>query len=209
MSHDPQADRHLDEQLRAAFAPLPADRLAAIARAGISPPQPRAPWLTWLLATAALCLLTFVLSRDGDGATEVGRGGDPALGAMWAAAYDDATGRGLANCCGGAGGCAMGGFDLDAACRARFEAPLGVTAGSGLRLVGAYEGLPTGGCMALLAESEQVPMCVFVMRREHDRGVVLPADKVLTLARREVGDLVVYGVSRVPLHAALDEFVVP
>lgn len=208
MSDHQETDRRIDEQLRAAFAPMPAARLADIARAGIAPARPRVQWLTWLLATAALCMLTFVLAkREGVPAADVVHG-DAVLGAMWAAAYEDATGRGLPNCCGG-GGCGMNGFDLGAACRQRFEAPLEVSNGGDLRLLGAYDGLPTGSCMALVAESGQVPMCVFVMRREHDRGVVLPAEKVLTLARRELGDLVVYGVSRVPVRAALDGFVVP
>tara|TARA_R110002094_G_scaffold87907_2_gene91371 strand:+ start:110 stop:721 length:612 start_codon:yes stop_codon:yes gene_type:complete len=203
MNQDDELDSRLDEQLRAAFAPPPRERIREIAASVVSPVVVRPSWPVWLLATAALCMLTWVFARSADHAP---RAGDAPLGSMWVAAYEDAVERGLANCC--PGGCG-GGFDFAQACRQRFEARLEIAADAAVELVGAYEGLPTGGCMTLLAAADGEPVCVFVLPRAEDRRVELPADKSLHLSRRELGDLILYALSGSPGQNALGSFIAP
>ncbi len=204
MSHDDDLDRRLDEQLRAAFTPLPPERLREFAANAVSPSPTRPLWPIWLLATAALCMLTFVLAQAGDSAP---RSESVSLGSMWVAAYEDAMDRGFSNCCDGS--CGMRELGLAQTCEQRLDVRLEVAAGAEVELVGAYHGLPTGGCMTLLAETGTTPVCVFVIPRAEDRGIELPVGKSLHLARREVGKLVLYALSESPASAALGDFVAP
>ncbi|HEB52613.1 MAG TPA: hypothetical protein ENI87_05075 [bacterium] len=213
MSHD-DLDRHLDEQLRAAFAPPSPDRLAALVREAAEPPRRSLPVPILLLGAAAALLLAFAIGRwSAPSAAVSSSSAGPAaasgeeLGAMWVAAYEDAVERGFVNC--GGGGCAMEGFDLAGACRQRFSAPLQVAADAEVEVVGAYDGLPTGGYMTLLTESKNRPVCVFVLPRSEDPKVELPPGKPFHLARRAVGDLVLYALSEVPGEQALGEFIAP
>ncbi|MCA8973073.1 MAG: hypothetical protein KDC98_00045 [Planctomycetes bacterium] len=203
MNHDDELDCRLDEQLRAAFAPPPRERLRALATGAVRPRRGPAPWPVWMLLTAAACMLTWVSARSLE---SVSKPEEAPLGSMWAAAYEDAVQRGLANCC--PGGCG-GGFDLAQACRQRFDAQLRMAGDANVELLGAYEGLPTGECMALLAAAGGAPVCLFVLPRAEDRRVELPSGKPFHLSRREVGDLILYAVSESPGSTALDEFVLP
>jgi hypothetical protein len=63
--------------------------------------------------------------------------------------------------------------------------------------------------MAVLAKHGSEPVCVCVVRAEQDPHVELPPGCALHLARREVGDLVLYALSQSPAPAALEQFVVP
>ena len=211
MSHD-DLDRHLDEQLRAAFAPPSPDRLAALVREAAEPRRRSLPVPILLLGAAAALLLAFAIGRWSAPSASTSSTGPAAvsgeeLGAMWVAAYEDAVDRGFMNSCGA--GCAMEGFDLAGACRQRFSAPLQVAADAEVEIVGAYDGLPTGGCMTLLTESKDRPVCVFVLPRSEDPNVELPPGKPFHLARRAVGDLVLYALSEVPGEQALGEFIAP
>ena len=80
---------------------------------------------------------------------------------------------------------------------------------AGVRVHGAYAGLSTGGTMALLAETGVTPVCVFVVPRAQDRRVELPPGAEFHLARREVGELVLYALSKSPGSSALAAFVAP
>ena len=194
-------DDPLDARLRAAFAPPPASVFAAQARAVAAPHHARPKW-PWLLAAAAL-LVTIVLALtrpvrgpEGHDANE--------LGAMWAAAYEDAREHGFTG-----GSCCMPGLDLAKACEEKFAVKLGLGAGDSVKLVGCYCGLPTGGCMALLVRTNGDPVCVYVMPCAQDPRPRLPAASTLHLARRELGSLVLYALSTSPADDTLAGFVAP
>lgn len=191
-------DARLDSELRTAFAAPPAATFAAIA-ARVAAPRPQR-W-PWLLAAALLALtVTLWLTRlDRSARQPDGR----ALGAMWVAAYEHALADGFAG-----GSCCEPGIDLRQACEQRFAAQLDL-APSAVRLLGCYCGLPTGGCMALLARTNDTPVCVYVLPRETDPRPSLPAGSRFELARREVGELVLYAISESVSAATLAEFVAP
>lgn len=186
-----ELDRRLDERLRAAFAPPPDEAFAAAAARVVPRPAPR-PFWPWLLAAAALLLVGILLWERPRRGPE-GHDGEQ-LGALWAAAYEDAVARGFE---GGRGmgmgmgmGCCEPGFDLGASCQQRFAKRLELHGAGGLQLVGGYSGLSTGGCMAMLARHGGAPVCVCVVRAEQDPRVELPAGSSLHLARRELDGLV-------------------
>lgn len=197
-------DRDLDARLRAAFVPPPASTFAAAARGAIDGSAPRGrtrvwPWLAAI--AAALALVALLLQRprrgpEGHGAAE--------LGAMWVAAYEHALDEGFAGT-----SCCMPDIDLAKMCEERFAARLGVAPGS-MKLLGCYCGKePIGGCMALLASSGGEPVAVYVLPCGDDPRPRLPEGSPLHLARREVGPLVLYALSRSAAAATLEDFVVP
>lgn len=193
---DDRLDDALDAQLRAAFAPPPAARFAATARAasGVA----RRPLWPWFAAAAAALLVTigFLVMRPARGP----EGHDGAqLGAMWAAAFEHAEANGF-----GSGSCCDPGQDVGMACEQRFSVRLGV--GDGVTLQGCYCGLPTGGCVAALAHTAHGPMGVFLLPRGQDPLPCLPAGSSLQLSRRELGPLVLYAVSRGAATQSLQEF---
>jgi hypothetical protein len=195
--HDP-LDDELDRRLRAAFAPPSNAQLAGVARAAAHAPQRRLPW-PWLLAAAAAVLtIVFMVARP----TRGPQGHDGAqLGAMWAAAFADAETNGFAS-----GSCCDGGQDLAGVCQQRFAVRLRFGGSDDVTVHGCYCGLPTGGCVAALCHTGNEPVGVFVVPREQDPGPRLPASSGLHLARRELGPLVLYAVSRSPRPASLAPF---
>lgn len=186
-------DRHddvLDAQMRAAFASPAAHELSELARAAtrVAPVRPLYPKWPWLLAAAALLLaIGFLVARPARGP----EGHDAhELGALWAAAYEhaDASGFGGSSCCDPK-------LDFGSECEKHFAVRLGLDGSSGVTLHGCYCGLPTGGCVAVLAETPDGPMGVFAVPRGRDPRPVLPAGSSLQLSRRELGPIVLYAVS--------------
>lgn len=194
-------DDQIDARLRAAFAPPPASVIAAQARAVVAPRHARPKW-PWLLAAAALVVtIALAIARpvrgpEGHDANE--------LGAMWAAAYEDALEQGFSG-----GSCCVPGLDLGKACEEKFATRLGLGAGSPVKLLGCYCGLPTGGCMALLVRTDGDPVCVYVVPCGRDPRPRLPAESTLHLARRELGSLALYALSASPADDTLAGFVAP
>ncbi|MBL8747862.1 MAG: hypothetical protein JNK78_01785 [Planctomycetes bacterium] len=201
---DLDRDRDLDARLRAAFVPPPATVSAAAARTAVEGTAPRErprvwPWLVVL--AAALAVVALFLQRPRRG-TEGHGGGE--LGAMWVAAYEHALDEGFAGA-----SCCTPDVDLAKLCEEKFATRLGVAAGS-VRLLGCYCGKePVGGCMALLARSGGEPVAVYVLPCRDDPRPRLPEGSPLHLARREVGPLVLYALSRSAAAATLEDFVVP
>lgn len=205
--HEHPLDRQLDEQqldqqLRGAFVPPSEDVMAAVARNAVHMPRPIARW-PWFLAAAALLVVALLWTARPQRRGPEGHDGQQ-LGAMWAAAYDDAVAQGF-----GGVGCCQVGLDLPKACHERFSCGLEVARDSHVSVLGTYSGLPTGGSMTLLANAAGAPVCVCVVPAKNDPRVELPVASALHLARRELGDLVLYSLSRSPMTAALDAFVVP
>jgi hypothetical protein len=196
---DDVLDAQLDRQLRAAFAPPPADALTQRVHAAIAPraraPR-RWPWLAGVATAAAAVVLALLLARPARGP----EGHDGAqLGAMFAAAYEHAVanvGRGAA--------CCDPHSDFGAACAQRFAVRLEV--GGGLEVQGCYCGLPTGGCVALLARADRGLVGVFALPRAQDPRPRLPHGSPLHLSRRELGDVVLYCVCREPSPQTLASF---
>lgn len=192
-----ETDRRIDERLRAAFEPPAPDELAAMAERVSAPSGVRRP--LWPLLWAAAALLVVVLLVIGDRPVVDSDGAR--LGALWVAAYEDAAARGFT------GGCCETGFDLPAACEEMFSSRIDVVGTGDVAILGAYCGLDTGGCMALIARDGETPVCVYVVPRADDPKVELPASSRLHLARRELGSLVLYALSPAPSGAALTDFV--
>jgi hypothetical protein len=116
------------------------------------------------------------------------------LGSMWAAAYEHA----LANDAPRQGAqrmCCDPSQDFGAECERRFAVKLAI-GGEDVLLRGCYCGLPTGGCIAAMAETRDGPIGVFVVGRERDPRPQLPPQAPLQLVRRELGGLVLYAVAR-------------
>lgn len=204
-------DRQLDDRLRAAFAPPPAAELAARARRALEGTgrRPRLH-LPLLLAAAAAAMLAVAVAGPrllrpvGDGRVPEGSVPDGhEVGALWAAAWQDATARGFdPSCC-------RTGVDLPACCRAAFSVPLALLPDAAVKLCGSYCGLPTGGGLMFLLHCERGPVCVCVLPRDRDPSVRLPHGSGLQLARREVGPLVLYALAPERRDELLEEFVVP
>lgn len=195
-----EPDDRLDAELRRAFAPPPARAFAELAsHTTRAAPSPR-PWRAWrwLLATAA-ALLVAALWRHGPSDRQAGA----ALGRLWLTAYENAQSQGFTrNCCEPV-------FDLATTCRDRFAATLGLAADAQVELIGCFCSVPAGDGMVLLAKQAGETGCVYVLRKEHDPGVTLPARTQLRLARREVGELVLYGLGTTASEAMLAQFVIP
>lgn len=207
MNTDELDDDRLDAELRAAFAPPPASVLAERARAATLPvrvtPTRRSPW--WFVVAAAAAILAAVfLFADRPPRGPEGHDGHE-LGRMWAVAYEHALHHGFEGT-----SCCSPDVDLGKACEERFATRLGLGAASEVQLLGCYCGSePTGGCMALLARSNGEPIAVYVLPCEHDPRPELPSDSPLHLARREMGRVVLYALSKTPVPRALDDFVAP
>jgi hypothetical protein len=192
------ADDRLDTTLRDAFQPPPAAEFVAVAARMAAPCPARWPWL---LAAAVLAVTVALWFTRGNRAPESAEG--RALGAMWVAAYEHALAEGFAG-----GSCCDPGIDLRQACEQRFAAQLDLVPSS-VHLIGCYCGLPTGGCMALLARTGDSPVCVYVLPRSRDPRPQLPSGSRFELARREVGELVLYAISESVSAATLAQFVAP
>ncbi|MCA8953750.1 MAG: hypothetical protein KDE27_29835 [Planctomycetes bacterium] len=191
-------DERIDELLRAAFAPPPERDFAAAAQRVVDPAAgPRPAW-PWFAAAAALLAIALVLvSRTAS--APVGRGAE--LGALWAAAYEDAAASDFQ------GGCCGTGFDLPQACQDHFDCRIGVRGTGDVAVLGDYCGREVGDCMMLIARDGERTVCVCVVPRTADPGVELPAGSRLHLTRRELGDVVLYALAPEPADAMLGEFV--
>lgn len=199
-----ESDRQLDEALRRAFVPPDDATFAAMARHASAPVATTRHW-PWVVLAAALLAVAVLLAWPGPRGPE-GHDGSQ-LGALWAAAYTDAVDRGFD--AGGMDGCCKRNLDLPRACRDRFACCLDVARGGAVKVLGEYDGRPTGGCMALMAKAGDEPVCVYVLPKARDPKVQLPRDSKLCLGRRELGDVVLYAVSKAPAPTALDSFMVP
>jgi hypothetical protein len=190
-------DDDLDARLRAAFPPPSPQQLAATARGVVAGPAAPPRW-PWLLA-AAVSLLTIGLWAMRPARGPEGHDGAQ-LGAMWAAAYEDAETSGFR------GTCCDADSDFGIVCEKRFAVKLAFGGASDVTLHGCYCGLPTGGCVAVLAMTGDGPTGVFIVPRAQDPRPCLPAGSPLHLARRELGPLVLYAVSRTPSASSLEPF---
>lgn len=202
---DDRHERRLDDQLRAAFAPPPAAVFTATARRAASvPPQPFAfRVVPWLLAAAALLVLALLFLEKPRRGPEGHDGHE--LGAMWAAAYEHALAEDF-----GGGACCEPDVDLAKLCEEKFASRLDLGPAGTVKLLGCYCGdQPTGGCMVLLARTNGAPVAVYVLPSSKDPRPELPADSGLQLARREMGALVLYALSKSVAAETLAEFVVP
>lgn len=195
MNPDPRLplDHELDRQLRSAFTPPSDFDAVALASAAVrSGPRHESRRWPWLLAAAAL-LVTFAIGWLQRPASAPPADGEQ-LGSMWAAAYehalaDEAPREGQPRMC-----CDPS-QDFGAACERRFAVKLAI-GGQDVLLRGCYCGLPTGGCVAAMAETRDGPIGVFVVGRDRDPRPQLPAQSPLQLVRRELGGLVLYAVAR-------------
>ncbi|MFO1076822.1 MAG: hypothetical protein U1E73_03750 [Planctomycetota bacterium] len=202
--NEDELDRRLDDELRAAFAPPPDRDLAAVAQRVARPRGTvlrRWPWV--LLAAAGLLLAALFAPAFLQRSQTSAPASDESLGRAWVAAYESAEQQGFGDSC-----CSPG-FDMGAACQGKFACCLGVAAGGSLAVVGGYSGKVPSECMTLLARDGELPMCVFVMHKAKDRPVRLPRGSDLHLARRELGDLVLYALADAPPDRALAQFVLP
>lgn len=197
------ADSRVDAALRRAFAPPPltaaiAEVHARAARSELRRGR-RRPLL--VLAIAAAVILAFLLrpapeppARASDAA---------AMSGLWVAAYHHAVERGFdtPQCCDSS-------CDLRSKCHDLFGARLDVAAAIGVDMCGAYCG-PAGGAAALLARWGEEPVCLFVLPRARAPAIASGDLAGLRLYRREVGDLVVFELSRLPLPRVLPQVFVP
>lgn len=184
---DPNDDL-IDEQLRQAFAPPPAEHYREVAQGISRPVRPWWPWLT--LAAAAMLLVAFLWDGRGD-VSGPGRPGGAKLGAMWVAAYDHAIDSGF-----GVGGCCEAPLDLSAKCREVCGAALSFGGNDDLQLLGCYcGGKPTGGCLGLLLQVDGDPVAVFVAPLDADPRPVLAERSELNLRRRVIGSVVLYSLA--------------
>jgi hypothetical protein len=192
-------DRRIDEALQRLFAPPAAPQLVRLA------PGPRARWprLVKVASLAAAAVLLAALLLRTSARTERAREA-AALPAMWVAAYHDAVARGFEDV-----RCCDGDPDLRGRCRELFAAAIDLAAGSDVELCGSYCGLPAGGAAALLARAAAEPVCLFVLPRE--RAPAVPSGVVdgLRIHRRELGDLVVFEVTRLDAARVLPHLYVP
>lgn len=188
-------DCAIDAKLRAAFAPPPDADFAAAARRAVAEHAPRRPWW-WLVVVAAAAILAGAALWLQPARGPEGHDGAQ-LGAMWAAAFEHAETHGFGACCDRAA-------EVGAVCEQRFRVKLAV--GNGIALQGCYCGLPTGGCVALLAQTNDGPAGVFVLSRGEDPRPRLPAGCPFVLSRRELGPVVLYAVSRTATARSLEQF---
>lgn len=200
--NDNDNDRRIDDELQRAFTPPPVREFSTMAEQVATPPATSQHLWPWLAAAAALLALLLIFTPEPEVRGPNGHDG-LALGVMWVAAYEDAAARGFT------GGCCETGFNLPQACQNMFACRVDVVSSGSVSVLGGYCGLETGGCMALLARDGGNPVCVYVVPRDCDPGVALPDDSELYLARRELGDLVLYALSPEPAAASLTQFVVP
>lgn len=194
-------DDRIDAALRRRFAPPPAHAITAAA--GV---PPRVRWGVRLaLVAAALLLLALFLAVRRDAVRHEHRHDvEPtALPALWVAAYHDAVGRGFASSCCDADD------DLRSQCRALFSAALDLDPSRGVELCGAYCGLPAGGAAAILARCGDEPACVFVLPRARAERVPTGPFGGLHVHRRELGELVVFEVTRLQEAGVLPHLYVP
>ncbi|MCA8954643.1 MAG: hypothetical protein KDC87_01135 [Planctomycetes bacterium] len=199
MPEDPlahPADDALDARLRAAFDPPTEPRLSDMARrAAVAARPPLWPWLV-TAAAVALTIGMLVWSRHPRGP----EGHDGAtLGAVWVAAFEDASARGFG------GTCCDCGFDLAEHCRT-VQVPALELRSAESSVSGCYRGVSTGGCACLIAKQGDRPVCVYLVPAARDPGVRLPAGCRLHLARRNVGSLVLYALGEQPAEALLQQF---
>lgn len=189
---DDARDARLDAMLRRVYAPPADEALVVIARSATTAvPGRRLPW-QWLLAAAALLLTLAIWQVTRPPVGPEGHDGKQ-LGALWAAAYEHALANprppdGKPFCCDPS-------QDFCRTCEQRFSVRLGFgAANAGITLRGCYCGLSTGGCVAALVDTAAGPVGLFVLPRAEDPGPELPVPSKLRLARREIGEVVLYAV---------------
>jgi hypothetical protein len=178
--------------LREAFAPPIEFDAKAVARAATRSAPPADRRWPWLLAAAAL-LVTLAIAVWPRSAPSIVTDGER-LGSMWAAAYEHAVDN-VAPKADQPSMCCDPTQDFGAACERRFAVRLTID-GEDLVIRGCYCGLPTGGCIAAMAETRDGPIGVFVVGRNDDPRPRLPPQAALQLVRRELGPLVLYAVAR-------------
>lgn len=192
-----ETDNRIDEELRAAFAPPPAEHYADVAT-GVS--RPVKPLWMWMAVAAAALLLLLSLFDDGRGPR--GPEGHDGLetAAMWVAAYDHAIDSGFgASCC-------QPKTNFSDKCQEVCGQRLTFAGGEEAEVLGCYCGLPTGGCVGILLQVKGDPVGVFVVPRETDPRPVILNRAELRLARRELGALVLYSLSYEPREQVLTSF---
>jgi len=190
-------DLRIDAALRRAFTP-PAR--VAVTAAVPARPRIRPRVVAGALAAAALVVVAVLF------ALRPGRrpAADPtALPVLWVAAYRDAIARGFdTSCC-------DSDCDLKSRCRQMFAAAIDLADDAGIEVCGAYCGLPAGGAAAMLARAGEEPLCVFVLPRARAAAVRTGVIDGLRIHRRDVGELVVFEVSRLPDARVLPYLYVP
>ena len=198
-------DDTIDQALRRAFAPPPAEAFAERARA-VARPGPARPWWPWVVALAATLLLAavFVLrpGRELPAAHEALDGAP--LGQLWAAAYEQALG-----CGDGGRSCCDPGLDFATACQRQLSQRLELGEQEGVQLIGCFCGPAAGGGVAALVRDGDEAVAVFVLPRRDDVAPHLPPGSPWLLERRELGDCVLYAVSQAPASRVLAQFTLP
>lgn len=191
----------IDDALRRAFVPPPSEQFVTTAERAMSMPRTAPRWPRWLAFVAAAAL-ALVIVTGGDGPRGPAAHDGPALGHLWASAYDDAIERGF-----GAGSCCESESDLAEMCRKVCGCPLTFReVGDDATLLGCYSGLPIGDSLGVLVQVDGMPVVVFVVPRDADPRPTLATRDDLQLRRRELGDLVLYAVSSQVPERALERF---
>lgn len=198
-----EPDDLIDQRLRAAFAPPPAEHYEQVARGASRPTRTLWPWAL----AAAAAMLAFVLLVDSSrrGVAVGPDGHSPKqLGAMWVAAYDHSIDQGF-----GVGGCCENSADLASRCQEVCGQSLSYRGDEDqdVQLLGCYCGsLPTGGCVGVLLQVRGDPVAVFVLPLSRDPRPILVDRDDLVLSRRELGGLALYSVAYEDRQEALAGF---
>ncbi len=198
-------DARIDAAIRRAFTPPPLDAMVAAALEGHqSGGRRRWPWLVaaalLIGAIAAIGSLTFGRDRVD---THVEADASKVV-AEWVDAYHDAVARGF-----DAPGCCDPSSSLSRRCRELFSAAVDVTPGADVRVCGSYCGKPAGGAVAMLARSGDEPICVFVLPRARAPKLADGVVDGVSIHRRELGELVVFELSRAATPRLLPRMFVP
>jgi hypothetical protein len=193
-------DDELDARLRAEFTPPAPAALTAMAQRAVGIDARRPAWPWWLAAAAVLLAAVSAFAWQRSPRGPEGHDGRE-LGAIFVAAFEHAVENGF-----GSGSCCDGGQDLGVVCEQRFAVRLGFQGKGGCSVHGCYCGLPTGGAVAVLARDGEDPVGVFVVPRGKDPRPRLPANCTLHLSRRELGPVVLYGLSSKSQSTPLQQF---
>lgn len=193
-----ESDKMIDEQLRDAFTPPPAEHYADVAKGVSTAVKPL--WM-WVAASAAALLVILFAIDDGRGPRGPEGHDGREIGAMWVAAYDHAIDSGF-----GGGGCCGNKADFSDKCQEVCGQRLLFGGDEDVEVLGCYCGLPTGGCVGLLLQVEGNPVTVFVVPSETDPRPVIRNRDELRLRRRELGPLVLYALAYEERDDVLTEF---
>ena len=193
-------DNLIDDELRRAFTPPPAQRFAAMAQQASDDVRSwRRWWLAPLLAAAAV--LAIAWSTDFWRADRMPDNPRDA-GAMLVAAFDDAVNNGF-----GAGGCCTEATNFASQCKQLCGRALSFAAvADDVEMLGCYCGRELPGCIGLLLQVRGDPVAVFVMPKDEDPKPVLAERDDLLLERRELGPIVLYSIAFDRRSEALSSF---